>query len=87
MRFCPFACIEWDFQKKKKLHSYSLYNESRKVTSKIRLSDFYLRSDIVQNKDNYDSFTRGLLTQNSQEQDEFFTEEVYTIINRRYRFK
>lgn len=48
----------------------------RTVTSKIRLSDFFLKTDIVQRKDNYDSFTRGLLTQQAQDQDEFFTEEV-----------
>lgn len=51
-------------------------NEARKVTSRIRLSDFFLRSDIVQRKDNYDSFTRGLLSQHAQSQDQFFTVEV-----------
>ncbi|XP_015374037.1 PREDICTED: peroxidase-like [Diuraphis noxia] len=53
-----------------------LINEARKVTSKIRLSDFFLRTDIVQRGDNYDSFTRGLLSQISQEQDQYFTSEV-----------
>lgn len=53
-------------------------NEDRRITSKIRLSDFFFRSDIVQKNDNYDSFTRGMLTQRSQSQDQFFTEEVGT---------
>lgn len=61
----------------------SLYNEARKITAKIRLSDFFLKTDVVQRKDNYDSFTRGLLTQHAQGQDEFFTEEVqkFNILN------
>lgn len=63
---------------------YRLVNEARKVTSKIRLSDFYLRSDIVQRKDNYDSFTRGLLTQPPQGQDQFFTEEVCMTVIKTY---
>jgi len=54
-----------------------LVNEARKVTSKIRLSDFFLRTDIVQRGDNYDSFTRGLLSQITQDQDQFFTAEVW----------
>jgi hypothetical protein len=53
-----------------------LVNEARKVTSKIRLSDFFLRTDIVQRGDNYDSFNRGLLSQYSQDQDQYFTAEV-----------
>lgn len=53
-----------------------LVSEARRVTSTIRLSDFYLRTDIVQRGNNYDSFTRGLLTQPAQEQDKFFTKEV-----------
>lgn len=36
-----------------------------------------MRTDIVQQGDNYDSFTRGLLTQHAQGQDEFFTKEVF----------
>lgn len=55
---------------------YRLVDEDRKVTSKIRLRDYFFKPDIVQEKDNYDSFTRGLLTQHSQEQDEYYTEEV-----------
>lgn len=55
---------------------YSLFSEARNVVSKIRLSDYFTKPQIVQNQNNYDSFTRGLLTQNSQAQDEFFTEEV-----------
>ncbi|VVC25042.1 Hypothetical protein CINCED_3A001808 [Cinara cedri] len=63
------------------LHSYiqgfiELMNEARRVTSRIRLSDFYFKTDIVQRNDNFDAFTRGLLTQRAQEQDQFFTEEV-----------
>lgn len=54
-----------------------MLSETRKFTSKIRLSDFFLRSDIVQRGDNYDSFTRGLLGQTAQEQDQYFTPEVY----------
>lgn len=46
------------------------------MTSKIRLSDFYFRTDIVQRKENYDNFMRGMLTQHAQGQDQFFTEEV-----------
>lgn len=59
---------------------YSMVNEARKVTGKIRLSDFFQRIDIVQNKNNYDSFYRGLLTQSSQEQDQYVTEEVSKIL-------
>jgi len=51
-------------------------NEARQVKSKIRLSDFFQRTDIVQRGDNYDSFTRGLLTQIAQEQDQYYTSEV-----------
>jgi len=57
-----------------------MVNEARKVTGKIRLSDFFQRIDIVQNKNNYDSFYRGLLTQSSQEQDQYVTEEVSKIL-------
>lgn len=57
-----------------------MVSETRRVTSRIRLSDFYLRSDIVQKDKNYDSFTRGLLTQHAQGQDQFFTEEVGVIL-------
>lgn len=53
-----------------------MVDENRNVTSKIRLRDYFFKPDIVQEKDNYDSFTRGLLTQHSQEQDAFYTEEV-----------
>ncbi|XP_060870430.1 peroxidase-like [Metopolophium dirhodum] len=53
-----------------------LVNEARQVKSKIRLSDFFQRTDIVQRGDNFDSLTRGLLTQISQEQDQYFTSEV-----------
>lgn len=56
---------------------YSLVNESRQTTSKLRLSDIFLRPDIVQNKDNYDSLVRGMLTQHAQGQDQFFTKEVF----------
>jgi len=45
--------------------------------SRLRLSDFFLRSDVVQSKDNYDSFIRGMLTQHAQGQDQFFTTEVF----------
>jgi len=55
---------------------YSLINEARQVKSKIRLSDFFQRTDIVQRGDNYDSFTRGLLSQIAQEQDQYYTSEV-----------
>lgn len=44
--------------------------------SKIRLGDFFFKPDIVQRQGNYDSFIRGLLTQHSQEVDQYFTEEV-----------
>lgn len=47
--------------------------------SKIRLGDFYFKPDIVQRQGNYDSFIRGLLTQHSQEVDQYFTEEVRKI--------
>lgn len=56
-----------------------MFNEARKLTGKIRLSDFFQRIDIVQKNDNYNSFYRGLLTQNSNEQDQYFTEEVSDI--------
>lgn len=36
-----------------------------------------MRSDIVQDKDNYDSLVRGMLTQHAQGQDQFFTKEVF----------
>lgn len=55
---------------------YSLVNEARNVTSKLRLGDFFQRTDIVQKKDNYDSFIRGLLSQIAQEQDQYYTSEV-----------
>jgi len=55
---------------------YSLVNEARQVKSKIRLSDFFQRTDIVQREDNFDSLTRGLLTQIAQEQDQYYTSEV-----------
>ncbi|XP_015374036.1 PREDICTED: peroxidase-like [Diuraphis noxia] len=63
------------------LHSYiqgsmDLVSESRQTTSKLRLSDIFLRSDIVQDKDNYDSLIRGMLTQHAQGQDQFFTKEI-----------
>jgi len=61
------------------LFHYRLVSEARKITSKIRLSDYFFKPDIVQKQDNYDSFTRGLLTQKAQEVDQYFTEEVYTI--------
>lgn len=48
---------------------YSLVDESGNVTSKIRLRDYYFIPEIVQKKDNYDHFSRGLLTQNAQDQD------------------
>lgn len=57
-----------------------MFNEARRVTKKIRLSDFFQRIDIVQKNDNYDSFYRGLLTQNANEQDQYFTEEVNHIL-------
>lgn len=53
-----------------------MVSEARLVTSKMRLSDFYIRTDIVQRKENYDNFMRGMLTQHAQGQDQFFTEEV-----------
>lgn len=53
-----------------------MVNEARRVTSTIRLSDFFSRVDIVQRNENYDSFIRGLLTQQSQGQDQYFTAEV-----------
>jgi len=56
---------------------YSLVSESRQTTSTLRLSDIFLRPDIVQNKDNYDSLIRGMLTQHAQGQDQFFTTEVF----------
>lgn len=55
----------------------SLVSESRQTTSKLRLSDIFLRPDIVQSKDNYDSLVRGMLTQHAQGQDQFFTTEVF----------
>jgi len=55
---------------------YRLVSEPRKITSKIRLGDFFFKPDIVQRQDNYDSFIRGLLTQHAQEVDQYFTEEV-----------
>lgn len=55
---------------------YSLVNEARRTTSKILLRDYYFKTDIVQGQGNYDNFVRGLLTQPTQEQDQFFTEEV-----------
>jgi len=58
---------------------YSLVDESGNVTSKIRLRDYYFIPEIVQNEDNYDRFSRGLLTQNAQDQDQYYTEEVYYI--------
>lgn len=75
-------CTDWYW-----LHRLfcSLVNEARKVTSKIRLSDFFFKTDIVQRKDNYDNFLRGLLTQHSQEQDQFFTKEVNMCFWRYYR--
>jgi hypothetical protein len=54
-------------------------SEARKITSKIRLSDYFFKPDIVQKQDNYDSFIRGLLKQKAQEVDQYFTEEVYTV--------
>ncbi|XP_060871134.1 peroxidase-like isoform X1 [Metopolophium dirhodum] len=53
-----------------------LVSEARKITSRIRISDFFFKPDIVQRQDNYDSFTRGLLTQHAQEVDQYFTEEI-----------
>jgi len=46
------------------------------------MSDFFFKPDIVQRQDNYNSFTRGLLTQHAQEVDQYFTEEVrkYNIV-------
>ncbi|XP_060870138.1 peroxidase-like [Metopolophium dirhodum] len=63
------------------LHSYiqgsmDLVSESRQTTSTLRLSDIFLRPDIAQNKDNYDSLVRGMLTQHAQGQDQFFTKEI-----------
>ncbi|XP_022162140.1 peroxidase-like [Myzus persicae] len=55
---------------------FDLVNEARNVTSKLRLGDFFQRTDIVQKKDNYDSFIRGLLSQIAQEQDQYYTSEV-----------
>ncbi|XP_026813543.1 peroxidase-like [Rhopalosiphum maidis] len=62
-------------------HSYiqgrrNLVDESGNVTSKILLRNYYFIPEIVQMKDNYDHLSRGLLTQNAQDQDQFFTEEV-----------
>lgn len=62
-------------------HSYiqglrNLVDESGNVTSKIRLRDYYFIPEIVQKEDNYDRFSRGLLTQNAQDQDQYYTEEV-----------
>jgi len=59
---------------------YSLINEARQVKSTIRLSDFFLRTDIVQRIDNYDSFIRGLLSQIAQEQDQYYTSEVCLMV-------
>lgn len=70
--------ILYYFQSKHFLFNYRLVSEARKITSKIRLSDFYFKPDIVQRQDNYDSFTRGLLTQPAQEVDQYYTVEVYT---------
>jgi len=53
-----------------------LVSEARKTVSTIRLSDSFFNIDIVQRKDNYDSLTRGMLTQSTQKQDQFFTDEV-----------
>uniref|UniRef100_A0A2S2NAX9 Peroxidase n=1 Tax=Schizaphis graminum TaxID=13262 RepID=A0A2S2NAX9_SCHGA len=53
-----------------------LVSEARKITSKIRLSDYFFKPDIVQKQDNFDSFTRGLLTQKAQEVDKYFTKEI-----------
>jgi len=58
---------------------YSLVDEFGNVTSKIRLRDYYFIPEIVQKEDNYDHFSRGLLTQNAQDQDQYYTEEVYYI--------
>jgi len=57
----------------------SLVDESGNVTSKILLRNYYFIPEIVQRKDNYDHLSRGLLTQNAQDQDQYFTEEVYHI--------
>lgn len=64
---------------------YSLVDESRQTTSKLRLSDIFLRPDIAQNKDNYDSLVRGMLTQHAQGQDQFFTREVFKSRSRCYK--
>jgi len=69
-------------------HSYiqgfiELMSESRRVTSKLRLSDLFLRTDIVQKNDNYDSFFRGLITQHAHEQDQYITEEISEYLLRR----
>lgn len=55
-----------------------MVNEIRQITSKIQLSDFFFKTDIVHVPNNYDSFARGLITQPIQEQDKYFTEEVLT---------
>jgi len=47
--------------------------------STIRLSDSFFNVESVQKKNNYDSFTRGMLTQSVQKQDRFFTDEVSII--------
>lgn len=57
-----------------------MFNEARKLTGKIRLSDFFQRTDIVQKNDNYDSFYRGLLTQKAHEQDQYITKEVSNVL-------
>lgn len=53
-----------------------MFNEARRVTGSLRLSDVFSKTDMVQSNDNYDSFLRGMLTQKAQEQDQFVTNEV-----------
>lgn len=57
-----------------------MVNEARRTTSRIPLRDVYFKTDMVHGNGNYDNLVRGLLTQPSQEQDQFFTEEVPTYV-------
>lgn len=59
------------------LYHHSLVNESRAVVGELRLSDWMNRPGIIQAAGNFDNFLRGLITQPQQEQDVFYTDEVW----------
>ncbi|XP_050538281.1 peroxidase-like isoform X5 [Daktulosphaira vitifoliae] len=66
-------------------HSYiqgtiNLMNEFRKTTSSLQLSDVFFKSDLVQENDNFDSITRGMITQHAQGQDQFFTSQISNLL-------